>query len=308
VSLRGIAAVSETVCWVSGSEGSVYRTANGGKSWVNVSPENFDSLDFRDIEVFDDETALIVSAGYPTRILKTTDSGNSWRVVYSSDDRRIFLDAMDFWDERSGILFGDAIGRKLIILKTDDQGASWYMLDTALMPNVAMNQGGFAASGSCLQTIGDSGVIIGLGGAESTLLVSRDRGQSWQKNKAPLSAGNTSSGIFSFSFLNEFTGIVAGGDYKSDSASANSVAITHDAGTNWDLITDPAVNGFYHSSCIFLDNKTIFTFSRFGSSRSSDGGKSWQRTAEAYYSVSRFTGGFWVSGPKGKIARWRKAP
>jgi photosystem II stability/assembly factor-like uncharacterized protein len=306
VSLRGVASFSAEECWVSGANGSVYRTTDGGSTWIDISPSGYESLDFRDIEVFDQKAALIVSAGYPSRILKTNDGGISWREVFASDDRRLFLDAVDFWDDKAGMVFGDAIGRHLVILLTDDQGEHWRQLDTTLLPNVLENQGGFAASGSCLQTFGDSAVIIGLGGPEATLLVSENRSVSWKKKRAPLSAGTNSSGIFSFSFFDDKLGLMAGGDYTSDAASKNSIALTRDGGLSWELITDSEVNGFYHSACLILEPTIMIAISRLGSSWSFDGGKTWQRQQDQFYSVSRFDGGFWASGPEGKVGRWLK--
>ncbi len=305
-SLRGISARSESECWVSGYAGKVFKTTDAGGLWIDVSPKGYDTLDFRDIELFDNGTAIIMSAGYPTRILKTKDGGISWKVVFKSDEKWVFLDAMDFWNDQQGIVFGDAIGHDLLVMRTEDQGDTWRQIDTADLPNVQDGQGGFAASGTCLKTFGKKGVVIGLGGDNADIVISRDRGESWIKTSAPLTAGASSAGIFSFSFLNASMGLCAGGDYTGDSASANSLAITKDGGQNWQLITDPAVNGFYHSTCLMLDDKTFITMSRYGSSWSFDGGKSWQRKQMAFYSLSGFKGGFWASGSDGRVVRWCK--
>ena len=304
VSLRGLDSYSSQVCWVSGSGGSVFRTNDGGEHWIDVSPASYDSLDFRDIQVFNEDAAIIVSAGFPTRILKTEDGGNSWKLVFVSNDKAMFLDAMDFWNSSEGMVFGDAIENNLVVLTTTDQGESWHRLDAVQLPDVNEGQGGFAASGTCLQCFGDSSVIIGLGGPEATILISEDRGQSWRKDRVPLSAGKTSAGIFSFSFLDEDLGICAGGDYTSDSASINSIALTRDAGKNWELIDNSEVNGYYHSSCLYFSEDIMIAMSRLGSSWSYDGGKTWERRSDAYYSISRFDGGFWCSGSDGRIARW----
>lgn len=277
-------------------------------NWLDISPKGYDSLDFRDIQVFDAQTALIMSSGYPTRILKTSNGGSSWKLTYQSDDERVFLDAMGFWDDNEGIVFGDAIGTDLIVIRTHDQGDTWVSIDTAVLPNVSEGQGGFAASGTCLITFGKDQVLIGLGGQSADVVSSQDRGKSWSKSRSPLSAGVASAGIFSFSFLNSQIGLCAGGDYTGDSVSQRSLAITFDGGKNWLLIRDPAVDGYYHSSCLIIDEQTMLTISRYGSSWSYDGGKTWQRTEEAYFSLSGFDGGFWASGPEGKVGRWKSKP
>ena len=61
-SLRGVSAVSEDVAWLSGSNGTVLRTVDGGRTWrgLTVAAE---PLDFRDIDAVDDRTACAMSIG-----------------------------------------------------------------------------------------------------------------------------------------------------------------------------------------------------------------------------------------------------
>src|SRR6185369_6343956 len=71
--LRGVSAVSEQVAWASGAGSTILRTADGGLTWQNfiVSP---DTLDFRDIDAIDAQTAYVMSIGNGSlsRIYKTT--------------------------------------------------------------------------------------------------------------------------------------------------------------------------------------------------------------------------------------------
>ncbi|HET8988271.1 MAG TPA: oxidoreductase, partial [Humibacillus sp.] len=57
---RGLAPVSSQVAWVSGTNGTVLRTTDGGASWSDVSPEGLgtEALQFRDIEAFDAQRAV----------------------------------------------------------------------------------------------------------------------------------------------------------------------------------------------------------------------------------------------------------
>jgi hypothetical protein len=43
---------------------------------------------------------------------------NIYNVGYYSEDPDVFLDAFDFWDEKSGIAFGDAINVSFRYYKT----------------------------------------------------------------------------------------------------------------------------------------------------------------------------------------------
>src|SRR5215510_12725926 len=79
-SLRGLSVVNDNVVWVSGSNGTVGRTANAGKNWKWFTVKGFEKQEFRDIEAFDGATAVIMAVGEPAYILKTNDGGESWKV------------------------------------------------------------------------------------------------------------------------------------------------------------------------------------------------------------------------------------
>src|SRR4030095_12957820 len=105
-SLRGLSVVNDNVVWVSGSHGTVGKTTNGGKNWKCYNIKGFEKREVRDIEAFDAMTALIIAVDVPGYILKTNDGGESWKVVYENRTKGMFLDAMEFWDERSGTVVG----------------------------------------------------------------------------------------------------------------------------------------------------------------------------------------------------------
>ena len=116
-SIRGLSVVNDNIVWVSGSNGMVGRSNDAGKSWKWFDAKKFvpvhDSLksriDFRDIEAFDGATAIIMAIASPAYILKTNDGGETWKVVYENKDAGMFLDAMEFWNEQSGIVIGDPV-------------------------------------------------------------------------------------------------------------------------------------------------------------------------------------------------------
>lgn len=64
--MRGISAVSDTVAWASGPLGTVIRTVDGGQTWEKVTtPEGLVDIDYRDIEAFDENTAVVLGVGTP---------------------------------------------------------------------------------------------------------------------------------------------------------------------------------------------------------------------------------------------------
>ena len=120
--IKRIMAVSNQVAWASGARATVIRTIDGGKTWEDVSIRTVEEIDFRDIEAFDENTAIVLSADLPAVIYKTMDGGKSWDLEYSSTVAGTFYDAMDFWNNNEGIAFGDAMDGRLLILRTFDGG------------------------------------------------------------------------------------------------------------------------------------------------------------------------------------------
>lgn len=303
VSLRGLSPVNAKICWVSGSEGSVFKTMDSGKTWKDVSPKAYEELQFRDIEAFGKDTALILSAGLPAVICKTTDGGKNWKEVYRNESQGVFFDAMDFWDSQRGMAFSDAPAEHLLILVTKDGGETWTELPQKNSPKVFPHQGGFAASGTCIKTFGKSSALIGLGGPEATILLTNDFGQNWGKAMAPLDFGESSKGVFSIDMLNENIGICVGGDYRADSLTTNNMAITQDGGRNWEKISHPNLTSKYLSSVSFYNEDVIFATSRTGIRYSQDAGISWKALEGNYFCVECIEkeGVCWFSGPDGLV-------
>jgi photosystem II stability/assembly factor-like uncharacterized protein len=67
-----------------------------------MTVKGYEQTDFRDIEAFDERTAVIMGIASPAYILRTVDGGDSWNIVYENKGKSMFLDAMEFWDDRNG--------------------------------------------------------------------------------------------------------------------------------------------------------------------------------------------------------------
>ena len=301
---RGLSAVSEQVAWASGSAGTVIRTTDGGETWEDVSVPGTDTLQFRDIEAFDVNTAIILSAGLPAVIYKTTDGGQNWEQKYFTMKEGTFYDAMDFWDENNGIAFGDAVDGRLLILRTSDSGETWNELPFDQRPQALDGQGGFAASGTCLRTQGDSAVYIGLGGEAESVHYSTDRGETWQKTNSPLQSGEPTEGIFSIDFKNDLEGLMVGGDYRGDSLTAINAAYTTNGGRTWLPVMSSMKPKGYRSGVAIWKNY-VFAVGRESSDFFKEGDKAYTPMEGQYYAVdvSRDGEAIWASGPRGAVAK-----
>jgi hypothetical protein len=95
--LRGIVNVGSGVAWASGTDGTILRTEDAGIVWqLCAKPPNGEHLDFRAIQAFDNNTAIIMSSGKgdQSRLYKTTDGCQSWKLVLTNPDKDGFWDAL----------------------------------------------------------------------------------------------------------------------------------------------------------------------------------------------------------------------
>jgi photosystem II stability/assembly factor-like uncharacterized protein len=282
-SIRGMSIVSDQVAWVSGSNGSIGKTLDAGKTWQWITPVGYEKLDFRDIEAFDSNKAIIVNAGSPAFVLLTIDGGKSWTQTYKNTDSAIFLDGMDFWDTNRGIIFGDPIDNKMQLLRTVDGGMSWTNIAANLKQNISPGEAGFAASGTSIRTIGNGKVWIATGGAASNVYYSGNYGNKWVSYKCPILQGESSTGVFSLAFLDHQNGAVVGGNYLKDKENSNNVLLTSNAGRTWKKPIKP-VDGF-RSGVIYLTKQLLIATGTSGTDISTDGGLRWNNISKLSFNV-----------------------
>jgi len=282
-SLRGLSVVSDKVIWVSGSNGSVGKTIDGGKSWQWIKPKGYEKLDFRDIEAFDDKQAIIVNAGSPAYVLKTIDGGTNWTEHYKNVDSAIFLDGLGFWEKNKGIIFGDPIKDKMQLLKTVDAGKTWEDISPNLKVSLAKGEAGFAASGSTIKTLSGGKVWISTGGMVSNIYYSDDYGQNWSVFKCPIWQGKETTGPFSMDFYNSKVGVVVGGDYVQDKINTNNVLLTSDGGQTWEKPITPVLG--YRSGVTYINAKTLVATGTSGTDLSVDGGKNWKHISDQSFNA-----------------------
>lgn len=303
--LRGVSAVSERVAWASGSGSTVLRTTDGGATWRKLTVTS-DTLDFRDIDAIDEQTAYVLSAGTgpASRIYKTTDAGKTWTMQFKSDDAKVFLDAMSFWDANHGIVYGDSINGQLYIMTTSNGGRVWSRVPAANLPPPLENEGAFAASGTNIAVFGESHAWIGTGGAaKSRVLRTADGGRSWQVADTPFAAGS-SAGIFSIAFRDAKHGVIAGGDYKKEQEAVDNLAVTNDGGVTWTLVK--GLSGYRSVVAYVPGTKTLIALGPSGGDYSTDDGQTWTTITgpgfDTFSFVPRKSTG-WGAGANGTIGK-----
>jgi photosystem II stability/assembly factor-like uncharacterized protein len=296
-SFRGLCVVSDHVIWVSGSNGTVGRSVDGGASWGWITVPGYEKTDFRDIEAFDENTAIIMAIAEPANILKTTDGGKSWKQVYNNTTPGMFLDAMEFWDDKHGIVLGDPVRGHFFIANTVDGGDHWGVLSSKKPIAADSGEACFASSGTNIRLIKENAYFI-TGGLRSRLFKG-DQGIA-----LPLIQGKESTGANSIAVQDKDNLIIVGGDFAHDTSREKNCVLTHDAGRTW---IAPATPPHGYRSCVeYFDKVRLITCGTSGVDISTDGGMNWQLIDPGSFHVCRMAKKgktVFLAGGGGRVAK-----
>ena len=322
--LRGVDAVSEQVAWASGSEGTVLRTTDGGANWKACTvPEGAQKLDFRGVQGFDAETAVVMASGKGvlSAIYRTTDGCATWKMVFRNPDALGFFDVLKRVTSRQMYLLGDPVEGRFAMFYSSDKGENWFIADDPGR-EAPKDAGAFAASNSSFAASGNT-LMFGTGAtATDGARVYRTRARcpekpaagqeatcsiEWVHAQVPVAAGSASAGVFSLASRTasnqrgEMKTIVVavGGDYaKPDAAGANA-ATSVDGGEQWTAaVRGPA--GYRSAVAYDKDAGQWIAVGPTGIDVSSDDGKNWSPVPGAGTGWNAVSLPF-VVGAKGKV-------
>jgi photosystem II stability/assembly factor-like uncharacterized protein len=314
--LRGIDNVGQGVAWASGTNGTVLRTEDAGYLWQTCTiPPGADHLDFRGIQAFDANTAIVMSSGPgdQSRLYKTTDGCQTWKLLFTNPDPTGFWDAIKFIHQtiprtdgkvfHIGAIIGDPVDGVFTEFDTNDNGVHWTKASGPFFPAQA-NDGEalFAASNSSLLLTDHNGRIFvtgGTSGSRSRILseyVKHDPQVSLKfvGGDIPLASGE-SAGAYSiatsyiakddevastkgytlFYFPTSATCVVVGGDYKKPDRSNGTGAWSNDGGQHWTAATTPP-RGYRSAVAYDASTKTWITVGPNGTDISTDDGRNWR--------------------------------
>jgi photosystem II stability/assembly factor-like uncharacterized protein len=296
-SLRGVHSVGRGVAWASGTSGTVLRTTDGGATWQTCAvPLGAGKLDFRGVQAFDADAALVMSSGPGdlSRIYKTTDGCRTWKLVFSNPDKEGFWDALQFSGRESGVLVGDPVDGRFPVFSTADGGDTWKRGGVAAEKGQSL----FAASNSSLLIDETTQkLFIVTGGGTSAFI--EDGAQS----RLPLAAG-PAAGAFSLGSRVEGGRrifVAVGGDYKLADETAGTAA-SRTADGLWHAADVPP-HGYRSAVAYSPETKTWIAVGPNGTDISSDDGRTWKALlpdTERNWNALSLP---FVVGSKGRIGR-----
>lgn len=311
VLLQAVSVAGPDVVWVSGHGGTWARTTDGGRTWTTAVVPGADTLQFRDVHAVDARRAWLLSAGSGelSRIYFTSDGGATWSLQWINPEPEGFYDCLDFWDDRRGVVYGDAVDGGLRVLRTEDGGTSWHRVPDDALPPALPGEGGFAASGTCVVTGDDGRAWIAAGNARrARVFFTEDHGRSWSGSVAPVESGD-GAGLTSISMVDDRLGTAFGGSLGITDRPTDDLARTTDGGRTWTPLPRPPLNGALYGGVHVPGTvgRALVAVGPGGAIVSVDAGESWSSLdSRAWWGVG--SGGpdaTWIAGPEGRLARIR---
>jgi photosystem II stability/assembly factor-like uncharacterized protein len=188
--------------WAVGGFGSIFRTDDGGLTWVPQVSKTTEML--YDVDFVDDDRGWVV--GRSGTILHTEDGGRTWTAQASGVGVEKHLFAVDFADAQHGVVVGDWG----VVLTTRDGGGTWE--NHSLEHDVILNDVSMIDA--------NTGYVAGEVG---TVLRTTDGGRTW----TPLQTGVDKT-LFGIDFDDAQRGWVVGIDAL--------ILQTEDGGQTWKVL------------------------------------------------------------------------
>jgi len=305
-SLRGSAVIGNSM-WVTGANNSVFVSQDGGRRWQNKSVFFDIATDFRDIALFDKDTAIVmgIGSGHQSALFKTQDGGSTWHLLYQNPDKEGFFDAIAFWDEDNGLLMGDPVDGFYVVMRTSDGGKSWQRVAKDKLPEMNKQEAAFAASGNTLIVGEKDQAWLTTGGYSASVYYSSDHGKSWQRSPVPIYSETQTAGGYGLGLNSKQQVFVVGGDYQNRPGQYPNMATWLE--NKWTQVNSGNQGLRTAFSC---QSNICITTGKTGNDISFDHGNSWQvlendarpERSHGFYTLASDKQRFLLAGANGKVS------
>ena len=314
--LRGVDNAGNGVVWASGTKGTVLRTEDGGKNWHRCSmPIEAGDLDFRGIQALDADAAIAMASGLAgqSRLYKTTDACETWRLVLTNPDHDGYFDAFKMVvpivsmrrgpNAFMGRVIGDPVRGRFSQFESDDSGDHWTKIgdESYESPSAEDGEQLFAASNSALLYFPNGSELFvtgGLIGARSRVIAETIRmgrhSLKYVGGYIPVAAETVDSGAFSVAiastgggpphiapdnkemvlYVDSGTIVAVGGNFKKPWLTKGTAAFSTDSGVKW-TAASTTPHGYRSSVAYDATSKTWIAVGLNGTDISINDGKDW---------------------------------
>ncbi|MCX6159698.1 MAG: YCF48-related protein [Ignavibacteriae bacterium] len=265
--------------WVSGTNGTIVKTTNGGLNWV-VQITNLASKEIRGLTIVDSN--IVYAAGLFDTFLKTTNGGTNWQILRNGPVPTLHSYWSTYFINPNT---GWICGTLQTIYKTTNGGLT---LDSINVP------AGF------MYDIYFRNELEGLAcGETAAMFRTTDGGFSWYTINVPVA--NQSADFDKFSFINNNTGFVIG-------VQNSKLYKTTNFGITWDSVA--RIYGMDESYALcFLDENTGFSCGSYNMLyKTTNGGYNWRQENTSQFGSTYLHGIHfynhdtgWVVGAVGRI-------
>lgn len=274
VSLWGISFANQSIGWVVGKDGQIWKTEDGGRSW-KVKSRGYSNAYF-----VDSKTGWNIQYDKFNKasIVKTEDGGNTWKV------QKVFDTNVDinffFINPRIGWAFGQAVGRdsggdfisSRFILHTNDGGKTWVTQFKETPKGVA-DKDIFNRLSDVFFVNPDTGWMVG---SRGQVMHTVDGGKHWEYQKSGVKMH-----LLSVKFIDVEKGWIIGADVNEGSG-ALVILHTDDSGKHWHIQWEKDDGWMWWSNLSLIDKDNIWIVEyveEYGEDSvliyTTDGGKTW---------------------------------
>ena len=228
-------------------------SSESGWQWQYPKPQG---NTLNDIFVFDENRAVAV--GDLGTVIRTKDGGETWEVQHHAGGTALPLYGVFFIDEEFGWAAGGTWWTdQRVLLKTEDGGATWTIVETQTEGYALPFQGVYFVSA-------DTGFVFG---EDGLVLRTTDGGTTWNSQIIGFALHRLNSACF----LDKETGWIVGYGFY-----GNTIFKTTDCGLTWEQ-QSLETRVFNQTDVQFIDDSTGFIVGQMGTFlKTTDGGQTWE--------------------------------